>query len=90
MAPDVLCSKREQGQVPGALDSIGQTALVLGARASLAAGLDLASLGEKSARRRYFLIVNSPLLVQAEGTDFAPGLPAPASLPSRAGPALSS
>ena len=86
----MLCGKREQSQVPGALDGIGQTALVLGARASLPAGLDLASLSEKSARRRYFLVVNSPLLVQAEGTDFAPGLPTAACLPSRAGSALSS
>ena len=86
----MLCGKREQSQVPGALDGIGQTALVLGARASLAAGLDLASLSEKSARRRYFLIVNGPLLVQAEGTDFAPGLPAPSSLPSLVGSAWSS
>jgi hypothetical protein len=50
-APDVLCGKREQGQVPGALDGCGQTTLVLGARAGFAAGLDLASLSEKAARR---------------------------------------
>lgn len=80
----MLCGKREQGQVPCALDGRSQAALVLGARASLAAGLDLASLSEKSARRRYFLVVDSPFLVQAEGTDFAPWLPAPATLPSRA------
>ena len=80
----MFCGKREQGQVPGALDGRSQAALVLGARASLAAGLDLASLSEKSARRRYVLVINSPALIQTEGTDFAPWLPAAASLPSRA------
>ena len=70
----------------GALDSRSQATLMLGARASLAAGLDLASFSEKSARGRNVLIVNCPAFIQAEGTDFASGPEAPAGCPSWAGP----
>ncbi len=49
VAPHVLCGERKKGQVSGALHGRSQTALVLGAGACLATGLDLSSFREEPA-----------------------------------------
>jgi len=49
VAPDVLSREGKNGQVPSSLDRDGKPALMFGAGASLAAGLDLASLCQKPA-----------------------------------------
>ena len=58
--------------MPRPLDRGRQRALMPGARAKLASGFDLASLGNVAAQARGVLVVDLADLVDAEATDFAP------------------
>jgi hypothetical protein len=44
----VPCCERQQGDIPGLLDGLGEAPLVLGADAREATGHDLATLGHKA------------------------------------------
>jgi hypothetical protein len=58
VAANVLCRKGKQGNVTGPLDRNGQAALMPGASAGLAPGLDLAAIGEIPAEGWHVLIVD--------------------------------
>ncbi len=74
--------ERDECQMPGTLDRLGQGPLVLGARARLATSLDLESIGDIAAQGAEVLVVNVRHVIHAERADSAPGVK-PASAPSR-------
>jgi hypothetical protein len=79
---DVLCRERKKGEVSRALDGDGQSALVLGARSSLPAVFDLATICQEAAERRDILVVDYFGLFQTERADLLPALVATAAVAS--------
>ena len=61
----------QQGDLAGALDGLGQLALMHGAGAGGAAGQDFGPLGSEPAQLGGVLIVDALHLVHAEGADLA-------------------
>lgn len=84
VAPKVFSNVGQKGQVPGPLDSHGQTSLVLGTGSRPTARLDLASIAEKAAQEIGALVVYDINLFFAKGTHLATGDEPP--FPSRPGP----
>src|SRR3990172_9489232 len=76
-APDMVWRVRQQGEVTGALDGLGQGSLVLGAAAGLAARVDAAAVGEEAAEKRGVLIVDGLHVLGAHDADPAPAASAP-------------
>jgi hypothetical protein len=68
--------------MPGPLESHGQHALVAGAGAGLAAGVDLAAVRNVTPELRWFFVVNVLDLVDAKGAD-ASSTKAAAATPAR-------
>jgi hypothetical protein len=73
VAPKVFSNVGQKSQVPGPLDSHGQTSLVLGTGSCPTARLDLASIGEKAAQKIGSLVVYDINLVCAKGAHLATG-----------------
>jgi hypothetical protein len=65
-ASNVFSREREQRQMPGALDSAGQTALMLGAGSGLATRANLTTIRQVTAKQIGVLIGNFADLVEAE------------------------
>ena len=63
----------QQGKVTGPLDGRTQSPLVLGADATLPAGLNLGPVGDKTAQPLVVLVVNVLDVFHAEGTDSPAG-----------------
>lgn len=89
VVPKVFSNVGQKGQVPGPLDSYGQTPLVLGTGSRPAARLDLAPIGEKAAQKFGPLVVYDLSLVCAKGAYFATG-DEPPLLPGMSSPLTSS
>ncbi len=81
--------ERDEGNVPGALDSQAQRALVPGADAGASAGLDLGPVGNKPADFIGILVIYDLDVFDAESADAA-ARNEPASRPSARAPARSS
>jgi hypothetical protein len=73
VAPKVFSNVGQKGQVPGPLDSHGQTPLVLGTGSCPTARPDLASIGEKAAQKIGSLVVYDIHFVCAKGAHLATG-----------------
>jgi len=73
IAPDMLGSVGQKGQVSGPLDRHRQTPLVLGANAGPAGGHDLAPVGDKATQKVRALIVYDIYLIHAKAAYFATG-----------------
>jgi hypothetical protein len=69
---NVLRGVGQEREVPGPLEGHGQHALVTGAGAGLAAGVDLAAVRHITAELGGFFVVNMLDLVDAKGTDATP------------------
>jgi hypothetical protein len=65
-----FCNKGQKGDVTGALDGLGQLALMLGARASLASRPDLAATAHIAIQQRQILVVDCLNIFSAELADF--------------------
>ena len=82
---DVLCRERKEGEVSRALDGDGQPALVLGARSSLPAVSDLATICQEAAEGRDVLVVDDLGLFETECANFAASLIATTAVASPSG-----
>ena len=82
MLADVLCRERKEGEVSRALDGDGQPALVLGARSSLPAFSDLATICQEAAEGRDVLVVDDFALFETERADLLSSLVATAAVAS--------
>jgi hypothetical protein len=71
VAPKVLSSIGQKGQVPGPLDRHGQTPLMPGASSRSAAGGDLAPISDKAAQKVGALVVYDINPVYAKGAYLA-------------------
>jgi hypothetical protein len=69
----VLRGKRQHCELSGSLEGHVERALVRGARASLAARLDLAALGQEAPQPGEVLVINVFDLVDAELANLAAG-----------------
>ena len=61
-----MCSERQQGDIPGLLDSAGQAALVRSAHARQTAGHNLAALGHKPLQQTHIAVRDGVDLLGAE------------------------
>ncbi len=71
VTPKMFSNVGQKGQVPGPLDSHGQTPLVLGTGSRPTARLDLALIADKAAQKVRSLVVYNINLSCAKGTHLA-------------------